>query len=366
MGFSTAAAATAATAAEAAGTTAAVAAPTILGLSVPTFAAISGGLSALTGLGGALLSSGAQSRAASAIAQQNSASLLAQNEAFNQRIAAGLAQTAAQRQASEQTLSDRAGAASLMRQSQIGAQQRQSDILAAENQQEAALRQAGDTQAQQLLDATNAQKLAQGQQNAAVAQSLLLDQSAPPGPAPTDPQGTTGDSVTSDAIARRLAQASSNVRTYGAKAANLQSYNQPVQDIGLAILANKYGIMPAQTAETLLRSGSNTRLLPAQVQFRNAGDLGSALDALLASKGQNQLDIAGLAYNNAVAQANLGQSDTTTIAKNTADQARQDAQFQQQVGGLVSGIGSLGLYGTGMAVGAPSFLGGTGSLSKIV
>lgn len=320
----------------------------------PTVAAIMAGIAAVTSVGGTIMSTQAAGRAADATAAQNAATFRAQNEAFNQRITAGLAQTAAQRQASEQTLAERSQAATQMRQSQIAAQQRQTDILNAENQQEDLLRQAGDTQAQQLLDATSQQKLQQGQAQAANAQNLLLDQNAPSGPAPTDPQGT-GDDTTKQAIATRMAQAASNVRTYGSKAATLAAYDQPTRDISLAILANKYGIMPAQAAETLLKSGSSTRLLPAQVAFRNAGDLGGTLDALLASKGQNNLDTASLAYNNAVAQANLGQSDSTTIAKNIGDQQRADAAFQQGVGGIISGVGNLGLYGAG-------FLGGGGTL----
>lgn len=312
------------------------------------------GVGLAASIGGGIMSSNAQSKAAGAIREQNTTDFLAQNQAFNQRITAGNAQTDAQLEAARQTMADRNASFTQMRDAQIAAQQRQQQILDAENQTADTLRQTGDTQAQTLLQNTNQQALQQGQADVAAHANLLLDQNAPSGPAPTDPQGTAGDSATGQAIARRMAQASSNVRTYGAKAADLQSYQQPVQDIGMAILNNKYGIMPAQQAETLLRSGSNTRLAPAQVAFRNAGDIGAATDQLIASRGQGALDAASLKYSNAVTGSNLAQSDTDTIAANKANQIKQDAAFQQQVAGLVSGVGQLGLYGAGRASGLTS------------
>lgn len=311
----------------------------------------------LASVGGTIMSSNAQSSAARAIQDQNQALVTSQNQAFMQRAEASRAQTAAQLEAARTTMADRSQNFTQMRQAQIAAQQHQQDILASENQAEDQLRQTGDTQAQQLLDATSADKLKAGQALAAQQQNLLLDQNVPSGPAPTDPQGTAGDAVTGQAIARRMAQASSNVRTYGAKVADLTSYGQPLQDVSLAILANKYGIMPAQQAETLLRSGSSTRLLPAQVAFRNAGDIGSATDNLLTSRGQGDLDTASLIYNNQVQGSNLAQNDVATLAGNKTAQATADAAFNQQIGNIISGVGSLGLYGAGRASGFTSLIG---------
>jgi hypothetical protein len=66
---------------------------------------------------------------------------------------------------------------------------------------------------------------------------------------------------------------------------------------------------------------------------------------LIGSRGQNALDAAGLSYGNATDIANLGQSDADTLAANKAAQAKQDAAYQQSLGGIVSGVGNLGLYG---------------------
>jgi len=321
-----------------------------------TLGIVAGG-SALASLGGAVMQSNAQASAARATAQNNQALFAAQNQAFGERMAAQRAQTDAQLAASTQTMAERNQAASQMRQSQLNAQQRQQDILAAENQQADALRRQGDTQAQTLLAQTDAAHLAAAQDQAKQQMSLLLDQSAPQGPSPTDPQGTPGDSATSQAIATRMAQAASNVRSYGTKVAAAHSYDEPLRSIALAEAANKFGIMPAQAADTLLRSGSNIRLAPAQVAFRNAGDLGQSLDTLISSKGQNLLDAASLAAGNKISIANLGQSDVDTLAKNFTDQQKQNAAFNQSIGGIVSGIGNLGLQGTGFLAGGGNILG---------
>jgi len=318
-----------------------------MGISAGTAAIISGVVGAASAGAGAIMSSNAQRSASRAIQNQNQINAIGQNQAFQERMNAGIAQTQAQLDAARTTMADRAQNFTQMRQGQINAQQHETDILNAENAAAEQLRATGDTQAQQLLAATTQQKLQEGQAAAAQHANLLLDQNAPQGPAPTDPQPTAGDTVTGQAIAKRLAQASSNVRTYGAKAADLMSHSQPGQDVGMAILNNKYGIMPAQAAEALLRSGSSTRLAPAQVAFRNAGDLGSAADTLIASRGQGDLDTAALIYNNKVQGSNLAQNDIQTLAANNTAQATADAQYQQSLGNLVSGIGNLGLYGAG-------------------
>jgi hypothetical protein len=312
-------------------------------------------VSAVVSIGGTIMSSQAQQKAANAIQEQNFATQQAQNTAFNQRIGAASRQTDAQSAVMQQTMADRASATADMRQAQSSAQQRQQDILNAENTQQESLRAAGDTQAQDLLARTNATQLAQGQQDYQNRANLLLDQATPQGPQPSDPQGS-GDAATKGALTRRLAEAATNVRSYGSKVAALGAYNQPIQDINLAIAGNQYGIMPAQSAEKLLRAGASTRLLPSQVAYRNAGDLGGAMDEILRSRGQSGLDTAALSYGNAVSTANLGQSDADTIAANRAAQAKADAAYQQSLGGIVSGVGQLGLYGAGYYGSHPGFL----------
>jgi hypothetical protein len=92
------------------------------------------------------------------------------------------------------------------------------------------------------------------------------------------------------------------------------------------------------------------------VQFRGAGEMGQVQDTMIQSRGQSALDTAGLSYGNAVNIANLGQQDAETIARNRSAQAAQDAAYGQQVGGIISGIGNLGLYGAAYYGGGPSWL----------
>lgn len=324
-----------------------------MGISAAAASAIAAGVGAATTIGGTIMSSQAQARNAAAIAEQNRATMAAQNTAFGQRMTAQQAQTDAQTAAMQQTMGTRDAAATLMRQQQASALSRQSDVVNAQNTQAESLRRTGDQAAQDLLSRTAAPVLDASQTGSQAQNAALLQPNLPQGPGPTDP---AGDPMVSAASNRRLAEAATNIRDYGSKLSKVASYQQPLADIGQAIAANKVGIMPAQTAEALLRSGNQTRLLPAQVQFRGAGELGQVQDAMIQSRGQGLLDTAALSYGNATNIANLGQADAEMIAKNRAGQAAQDEAYAKQVGGIISGIGQLGLYGAGYKWGGPSWL----------
>jgi hypothetical protein len=326
-----------------------------MGIGAGTAAAISAGAAALgagAGLYGAVQSSNAQSKAANAIQQQNYATQQAQEQAFNQRMRAGNAQTAGQTAAMEQTFQDQQAAGRQTGQAQMGALKSYQDVLDTENTQAENLRAAGDQQAQLLLGQTNAAALAKAQQDQQTQAATLLAANMPPapaGPQPTDPSGGTNavanDPANRAAGARRTAEAATNIRDYGSKIGALSAYDAPANAINLAVSANKTGIMPAETADYLLRSGSAARLLPSQVAYGAATGEGQTQLGLIGSRGQNALDAAGLSYGNATDIANLGQSDADTLAANKAAQAKQDAAYQQSLGGIVSGVGNLGLYG---------------------
>jgi hypothetical protein len=310
-----------------------------------------------------LYSSAQQTKAAqesaNAISQSNLATQNAQNEAFGQRLNAQLQQTSAQTAAQQETLNTRATAANQMRTSQMSALKNYQDTLAAENQQAESLRQTGDTQAQQLLDATTQQKLADAQSGSQQqAAALLTSSSAPQGPEASDPSGgnnaVSSDTVAQGATTRRMAEAATNIRNYGSKIAAVQSYEQPGQAVNQAIAANRVGIMPAQSAENLLRQGSATRLLPSQVAYQAATGTGNAQDILLQSKGQSALDAAGLSYGNATDLANLKQSDANTIAQNKLAQTQADIAYQKSQAGIIGGIGQLAAYGGARYLGSPS------------
>jgi hypothetical protein len=318
-------------------------------------------VSAATSIYGGIQSAHAQQAQSQAIADQNRATQLAQNEAFTTRNQAALQQTAAQSAASQQSLQDRNTAALQMRQNQMDALKNYQDTINAENAQATALRQTGDAAAQDLLTKTNAPTLADAQTQRQQQAAALLAPRLPQGPGPTDPAGNdaaTGDLATGGALARRTAEAATNIRDYGSRIAAVGSYEAPVQQVGLAITGNRTGIMPAQAAEQLLRAGSTTRLLPSQVDYRAATGMGQAQDLLLQSRGQNALDAASLSYGNATDIANLRQSDADTIAANISAQAQANAKAKAAQAGIIQGIGRIGLYGAGAMGG----YGGTGDL----
>jgi hypothetical protein len=299
---------------------------------------------------GAAKQASAQKAQANAIAEQNRAMQEAQNQAFQERIAAGNRQTAAQTAAMQQTMQDRNAAQAQMRAQQLQASQQQQDITGAENQQAEALRRQADVRAQDLLAQTTAQQQALAQQRSQQQQAALLEQNIPrvpggpnQGPEATDP----GSEETKSAVARRAAEAATNIRDYGTKIGALGAYQTPLSDIQNAISGTKTGIMPAQQAELLLKAGHGARILPSALAYRQAGELGGSMDALLQSRGQSALAGADLSYGNAVQLANLAQQNSNTLAANRADQAKANAQYQQSVSGIFSGLGQLGLYAGG-------------------
>lgn len=296
---------------------------------------------------GASQSAGAATDAAKATQRANQEMMQAQNNAFTQRMAAADRQTSQQLATMQQTMADRNAAAAIMRQQQTRAMNEQQSNLAQENATAESLRAQGDTQAQELLNQTNAEAQLKAQAQREQQQNLLLDQNLPAAAAGPSPGNPMGDE-TKTAIARRLAEASTNVRSYGSKIAKASAYDQPLFDVGQAITANRTGIMPAQAAESLLRTGAPVRALPAQIGFRTAGSEGAAADEMIRSAGQAGLDTSALQYGNAISLANLGQSNADVIAKNRLDQAKADAAYKQAVAGLFGQLGQLGLYGAGM------------------
>jgi len=323
------------------------------------------GIAMVAGTGLSLMGTMQQSKAAQqaqqAIANQNRMTQLAQNQGFTQRINAGLQQTAGQGEAMRQTLEARDTSATQMRRQQQDALQGFQDTLNAENQRAEEYRRAGDQASQDLLARTNADAQI-SQQKDREQQALALVQqgqdSQATGPAPTDPNSGVQDPVAQAALARRTAQAATNVREYGAKIARAGSYSAVPQETGTAIAANRAGIMPAAFADKLLRAGSDVRLLPSRVNYTGATQMGQAYDTLLQSRGQNALDAAGLSYGNAVDLANLGQSNATTIAANEAAQAKANAEAAQSRARILSGIGNLGIQ-------AGAYYGGGQGLSSL-
>jgi hypothetical protein len=318
-----------------------------------------------TAVVGAAISAYSASQQASASKQQsqdifaaNKSQQAAQSQAFNDRIDAGMRQTAAQTAAQQETLNARSAAATQMREGQMTALKNYQDTLAAENAQTDTLRQTGDTAAQQLLQQTNAANL-QGAQNASQQQAAaLLAPSTPQGPEATDPSGgnnaVTSDATNQAASARRTAEAATNIRNYGSKIAAVQSYAAPIQAVGQAITANQTGLMPAQAAETLLRGGSATRLLPSQVAYGAATGTGQALDVLLQSKGQNALDAAGLSYGNATDLANLRQGDADTLTANKLAQQTADLSYAKAQAGILGNFGNLAANAGARYLASPS------------
>jgi hypothetical protein len=324
----------------------------------PVSAAIATAVGTAASLAGTAMGAQAQQKQAQAIASANQQTQLAQNQGFTQRMQAGVAQTAAQTAASQETIQARNQAAMSMRDAQMKSLQDYHDTINAQNAQAERLRATGDVAAQDLLTQTNPQSLDQAQAQRQDQAAALLKENLPPSPDATSPDAVGGDPVNQGALARRTAEAATNIRDYGSRIARAGSYAAPSNAINLAIADAKYGIMPAQQAEELLKSGSATRLLPSKVGYQAATGEGQAQDLLLQSRGQNALDAAGLSYGNATSLANLQQANADQITKNKLAQTSANLEAQASQGKVIQGVGQLGLYGAGQYYGGGSPLSG--------
>ena len=327
----------------------------------PVALGIAAAASAAASLGGAYMSAKAQQSAANAMAQQNWTEQQAQAQGFLSRMATTQGQTTAQTNALLQEQADRNQIAMNMYQQEQAAQTQQQQILAAENQQAAQLQQTGANAGQTLLQQTSGPAL-QAAQAASAAQAVGLVSATPGGPGgptaadptnPTAPSANADDPALKQALATEAATAATNIRNYGAKVAAVQSYQAPLSAINTAVNQNAQGIMPAQAAYKLLSSGSNTLLFPTQVAYQNAQTIGQAQDLAAQARGQAAQAGAQLAYNDQTQLADLAQSDADVNAQNIAGQSEANAQYQQQLGNLVSGVGQLGMAVTGYATKKP-------------
>lgn len=312
-------------------------------------AAIGAGLSAY----GTSQSASAQKQASNAIAQQNYETQAAQNEGFTSRLAATGAQTEAQKAAYQATLGNETDIANAMRARQAGAFQQQQDILDTANKAQEGFRGAGYANADDLMGKTSGANLNQAQTDWQTQAGSLLDANMPQF---AQTGGTGDDPYVNASLARRAAEAASNIRGYGAKTAKLGSYAAPLNTVGNAITDSQTGIMPAEMASKLLSSSAPVLLAPAETAWGNAGKYGEAAIGATQQSGQMAQNIANLQYQDSTDLANLKQSDRTVTASNISEQAQADAAFKAQMGKLISGIGNLGLQGAGYYGKLPSWL----------
>jgi len=306
---------------------------------------------------GAVQQGNAAKQSARAIAEQNAATMEAQNKGFTQRLAATGAQTDAQTEAQRNMLLDETNISNTMRDRQGTALTVQQDILGAMNKEEGGYADAGKQAANLLLDQTDAGHLAQSQTDWQTQAASLLDASSVPAlSGATEPGGTGDDPYTKAALARRAAEAATNIRSYGAKAARVSSYAAPLDLLQNETINSATGIMPAQQASKLLVASAPTILEPAQTAWGQAKDFGQASLAAANQAGQGALGLADLQYKNSTDIANLGQANATVTADNIAKQRQADAAWKASMGGVISGIGNLGMQALGYYGKLPGFL----------
>jgi hypothetical protein len=315
------------------------------GVPLATIAAVGG--AATTAIGAGLSYVGSQN-AASAARNAQEQQMAAQNQAFEARNAAQVQQTTEQAAAQNQGQANYLAQEQAMRANQSGALQKEQDVINTMNQQEQQVQQNTQQQVQnttqnvitpQTLAAAQATSQAQREAGTTpVVQDIAASD-------PTASPATAG-SATKSAMADAMAKAAAYTQQYGKNLAVLGSYSAPVATTGLATKDLAMGLMPSAAADQLLKAGASARLLPSQVAYQNATNLGQSEIASNTQRTNDLMSLSKMREQNAVDEATLGQADTNANIQTGLNAAQARAAALSSVGQGVSAVGNAGLlYG---------------------
>ena len=306
----------------------------------------------IAGIGVAVSAAGAaygavsSSNAAKAQAKSNDAAISAQNTGFFARNADARRQLDAQSAAQGTSQQAQEQAFATMRGQQDTALTARDEAVSAQNRAAEGIRAQADSQQQGLLADTSGQTLMDARtadvtaRNDAAAPAALNIQTA-------NPLSNSDKSETKQAFAGRLAEAAGNVRSYGQRLAQVQSFTAPLTTVSQAISKEQAGIMPAAAANQLLQSGQGVRLLPSQAAYQIAGTEGASRQGMIGAALEGDLNVAKNQFEGGTNAANLQQGNATQLAQNAATRAQMQAQKDAALGQLISTAGNVGTYAAG-------------------
>jgi hypothetical protein len=306
------------------------------------------GILAAGGLAASAIGSGIQfiasSNASAAANRAQAQSIAAQNTAFQARNAAQIQQTQEQAAAQNQGQAEYLRNQQIMRQNQSEALQQKQDTVAKMNLQE-----------QQIQDQTRGQ-VQNTTQNVITPQTLQEAQAASEaqrvaGVAPvvadiraSDPTAAPAASPTvKSAMAEEMARAADYTKQYGANLAKVGAYSAPVATTNIATKELGGNLMPAASADQLLKAGASARLLPSSVAYQNATNLGQSEIASNTQRTTDLMNLTKMKETNAVDLANLGQADTNANIQTGLNYAQARAAALKSLGSGVSGLGNAGI-----------------------
>lgn len=289
----------------------------------------------------------ASQNASSAAASAQSQQIAAQQQAFAARNAAQVEQTREQATAQNQGQAEYLKQEQAMRDSQSQALAQKQATVNQMNTQEQQVQR--DTQ-QQVQNTTQnvvtpqtlaaAQTAQEAQRNAGVA-PVVADIRA------TDPTAQpTASNATKSALADAMSKAADYTQQYGANLARVGAYSAPVSTTNIATKELAGNLMPSASADQLLKAGASARLLPSDVAYQNATNLGQSEISSNTQRTTDLMNLTRMKEQNAVDLATLGQSDTNANIQTGLNYAQARAAALKSLGSGASALGSAGItYG---------------------
>lgn len=324
------------------------------------FAGIAAGVGAAATLAGAGISYSAASHSAAAAEAAQQQELTSQNTAFQSRIAAQNQETQEQAAIQDKSQASYLAAEQQMRQQQSQALSDQQTAVNKMNQQEQQIQDQTTQQVQQTTQAITPQSLQQAQEVSAQERMQPVQQTAADIGA-SNPLSSSGEgSATKSALAKAMSDAAEYTQGYGERAATLGSYSAPMQAVDLAASNLKTNLLPAATADTLLKAGVNARLLPYTTAYSGAGTLGQAAIDANTQNTSEQMSLASTKAQYAEDLADLGQTDTNAIIQTGLNVTQARDAATASLGKGIEGLGTAAI-GFGASQGAFSGLFGTGT-----
>jgi hypothetical protein len=289
----------------------------------------------------------ASTNAANAAANAQSQSIAAQNAAFQARNAAQIQQTQEQAAAQNQGQAEYLRQEQAMRESQSQALQQKQDTVNKMNVQEQQIQDQTKAQVQNTTQNVitpqtlqEAQAASEAQRNAGVAPVVADIRASDPTAAPA------ASPTVKSAMAESMAKAADYTQQYGANLAKVGAYSAPVAATGIAAKELAGNLMPAASADQLLKAGASARLLPSSVAYQNATNLGQSEIASNTQRTSDLMNLTKMKETNAVDLANLNQADTNANIQTGLNYAQARAAALKSLGSGVSALGNAGItYG---------------------
>lgn len=321
---------------------------------------------AIAGVAASAIGAGVQyvasSNASAAAASANQQQIAAQQAAFSARNEAQVRQTQEQAAAQDLGQENYRQQEQTMRESQSQALQQKQDTVNVMNQQEEQVRNQTQQQVQNTTQNVITPASLQAAQATSEAQRVAGAAPVVQDIGASDPTASpTASNATKSALSDAMARASDYTQQYSANLAKLGAYSAPVAASGIATKELAGNLMPSAAADQLLKAGASARLLPSQVAYQNATNLGQSEIASNTQRTADLMALTRMKEQNAGDLATLQQSDTNANIQTGLNYTQARAAALKSLGSGVSALGNAAItYGASQG-GFSDLFGGPGT-----